>query len=242
MANETRKGADKAQVSQPIDEQRLRDAVAQAYENWRLQRINEAYGKIDGADYVEEVDSYKGKDGRFYDVAPYNELLQLTGAFGDEYKGGGDYGKIGVDGLVGFRPLAEGENPMAGDLALEATDQNGYVKVERAGMYNGKGGKHADGKRYLPYILANRRGSKFQRRDEKEGRPVRYYRFEGTQADRDRIQSEIEKSYADSQARKADWEANAPMEAPAVQNVPVKEFAPEAIETAKWLDKMPKRK
>lgn len=252
MADETNKGA-AAQVA--LDEQKLQEAVAQAYETWRQEQVNNAYKNTLGATLSEEVPAYETGDGHYIPLTHVNQLRQVTGAFGDPYKYMGEYSALSGWRKNGFTEVSE---PTLGDIAIQYEMKNKGFGTEpyisSAGLYNGKTTGPDRKAKYYPWISTGGHGNeKTFSQAENHGldyyspKKVKYYRFTGTDEDKARIQKETEdrlrNQVAESQARKADWEANAPMEAPGVANVPVNKFSPEPVMTTEqWLEKMPKRR
>lgn len=252
MAGEANKGA-AAQVA--LDEQKLKEAVAQAYETWRQGQVNNAYEKMLGATLSEEVPDFQTRDGYSIPLTHVNQLRQLTGAFGDPYKYMGEYSALSGWRKNGFTEVSE---PTLGDIAVqyEMLDKGFGTEpyISSAGMYNGKTTGRDKKTKYYPWIsTGNYGGTKTFSQAENHSRDysipknLRYYRFTGTDEDKARIQKETEdrlrSQVAEVQARKDDWEANAPMEAPRVANVPVNDLTPEPVMTTEqWLAKMSKRR
>lgn len=249
MAGEANKGA-AAQVA--LDEQKLQEAVAQAYETWRQEQVNNAYKKMLGAQFAKEIEPVKGKDGFYHNMDVVNQLRQFTGAFGDPYKYMRESKDLNEWVKDGFTEVFE---PELGDIMVQYENASnglwGYPKITATGMYNGKSTGSSPTRKYHPWITAGTSENPNKYIQEEDlGRnkgPKRYYRFTGTDADKARIQKEtddrLRNQVAEVQARKADWEANAPMEAPGVANVPVNDLTPEPVMTTEqWLAKMPKRR
>lgn len=167
----------------------------------------------------------------------------------------GEYSALSGWRKNGFTEVSE---PALGDIAVqyEMLDKGFGTEpyISSAGMYNGKTTGRDSKTKYYPWISTENYGNEktFSQaenhsRDYSIPKNLKYYRFTGTDEDKARIQKKTEdrlrSQVAESQARKADWEANAPMNAPATANVPVNDLTPEPISTtAEWLAKMPKRR